>query len=147
MVSTRLIARIEKNWEAIVHAFLESARQDPRLASYHRADDYDLRLRAEDTVRYLGRWITAGNTHEIAARYETLGRLRSVEGVPLSELVAKLQLLEDTLLRHVQWENITQNPLEIYGELELVRAIRAFFRQVIYSVIRGYEHPARTHAA
>ncbi|MBL8210577.1 MAG: hypothetical protein JNK87_07695 [Bryobacterales bacterium] len=147
MVSTRLIERIEKNWEGIIRSFLESARKDPRLTTYHRADDYDLRLRAEDTVRYLGRWIAADNIHEIAARYETLGRLRRVEGVPLSELVAKLQLLEDTLLRHVQWENISQNPLEIYGELELVRAIRAFFRQVVYNVIRGYEQPARTHAA
>lgn len=147
MVSTRLVERIERNWEAIIRAFLEAARQDPRLTTYRHVEDYDLRLRAEDTVRHLGHWICSENAAEIGTRYETLGRLRSIEGVPLSELVAKLQLLEDILLRHVQWENSAQSALDIYGELELVRAMRAFFRQVIYNVIRGYERPARPHAA
>jgi hypothetical protein len=147
MVSSRIIRRIELNWEAIVKAFLESARRDARLTSYRHVDDYELKVRVEDLVRNLGNWISSSNEVAIVRQYESLGALRHSQGVPLSDLVAKLQALEEILLCHVQWENSAQTAIEIYGELELVRAIRTFFRHVIYGVIRGYEAPGQRNAA
>lgn len=141
MVSTRLIQRIEANWESIVRSIISAVHRDARLQSYQLLDEAELRARAEDLVRNLGYWIASGNEAEIAARYESLGARRRLEGVPLSEVIAKLQLLHEQLLRQVQWQNSARDALDLHSELELTRALSGYFRQVIYSVARGYEKP------
>jgi hypothetical protein len=149
MLSARLIQRIENNWESILRSLIHDVHRDGRLPTYQALNDAELRARAEDLVRNLGFWVASGNEAEIAHRYQALGARRRAQGFPLSELIAKLQLLEHHLVEQVQWENSAATALDVYQELDLVRAIHRYFRQVTYSVARGYEErhaPAETRS-
>jgi hypothetical protein len=140
MLPTRLIHRIEMNWEPIAASILEETRRDSRVPAYREMHAAEVRSRSEDIVKNLGYWLTSGDEAEVAERYRALGARRRNEGMALAELVAMLQIIEVQLMQHVQWENSARDALEIYGELELMRALRRFFRRVIYYAVAGYEN-------
>lgn len=142
MLSATIISRIESKWEQIVASVIDETHRDHRLASYQALSTHELRRRAEDLVRNLGQWLSAGNHHEIAARFEELGRRRHAEGFSLAEVVRKIQLLEEKLVAAARDENDARNALDIYGELEILRALNRFFWLANYHVVHGYESAA-----
>lgn len=139
MLSATIISRIESKWEEIVASVIDETHRDRRLASYQALSTHELRRRAEDLVRNLGQWLSAGNHREIADRFEDLGRRRHAEGFSLSEVVRKIQLLEEKLAAAARDENDARNALDIYGELEILRALNRFFWLANYHVVLGYE--------
>lgn len=147
MLSTTIISRIEANWERIVASVIDETHRDHRLASYQALSTHELRCRAEDLVRNLGQWLSAGNDETIALRFEDLGRRRRDEGFSLAEVVRKIQLLEAKLVEAARDENDARNALDIYGELEIVRALNRFFWLANYHVVHGYESAAESAPA
>lgn len=139
MLSTTIIGRIESKWERIVASVIDETHRDRRLASYQALSTTELRRRAEDLVRNLGQWLSAENHGEIALWFEDLGRRRHAEGFSLSEVVRKIQLLEEKLVAAARDENDARNALDIYGELEILRALNRFFWLANYHVVFGYE--------
>jgi hypothetical protein len=139
MLSTTLISRIESKWERIVASVIDETHRDSRLASYQALSTTELRRRAEDLVRNLGQWLSTQNETEIALRFEELGRRRRAEGFSLAEVVRKIQLLEEKLVEAARDENEARTTLDIYGELEIVRALNRFFWLANYHVVFGYE--------
>lgn len=139
MLSTLLIRRIESKWEQIVGAVVDETHRDPRLPSYQGLSTQELRRRAENFVRNLGHWLSTQDEAEIAQWFEDLGRRRRQEGVALAEVVRKIQLLEEKLVQAAREENDAKNALDIYGELEILRALNRFFWLANYHVVAGYE--------
>lgn len=84
------------------------------------------------------------NEAEIALRFEELGRRRRAEGFSLAEVVRKIQLLEEKLVEAARDENEARNTLDIYGELEILRALNRFFWLANYHVVFGYEAAHRS---
>jgi len=142
MLSTVLIRRIESKCEQIVRSVIDDMQRDPRLPSYQALSVQVLRRRAEDLVRNLGQWLTSQDEREIARRFEMVGRYRYGEGFPLSEVVRKIQLLEEKLVQAASDENEGKNSLDLYGELEILRALNRFFWLANYHVVVGYEAAA-----
>lgn len=142
MLSTLLIKRIESKCEQIVRSVIDDTHRDPRLPSYQALSTQELRQRAQDLVRNLGQWLTSQDESEIARRFETLGRRRYDEGFALAEVVRKIQLLEEKLVQAARDENDAKNALDIYGELEILRALNRFFWLANYHVVAGYEAAA-----
>lgn len=147
MLSTLLIRRIESKWEQIVGSVIDDTHRDDKLPSYQGLSTHELRSRAEDLVRNLGRWLTTGNEDDIALRFEDLGRRRCREGFPLAEVVRKVQLLEEKLVQAARDENDVKTTLDVYGELEILRALNRFFWLANYHVVLGYETAAAERAA
>jgi hypothetical protein len=147
MLSYRLIQRIEENWERLADAVCLDLQNDPRTPHYHRLTGEEIRDRAHELVRNLGYWLTREDLGELAARYENIGRLRAIQGVPLHEVVRKLQLMKRRLMFFAQEQNLDHSPIEIHAENELHMAVERFFDEVIYSVARGYESRAASSAA
>lgn len=139
MLPTMLIRRIESKWEQIVGSVIDDTQRDRRLASYQALSTQELRKRAEDLVRNLGHWLTNQDEAEIARRFEDLGQRRYREGFALAEVVRKIQLLEEKLVQAARDENDAKNSLDIYGELEILRALNQFFWLANYHVVVGYE--------
>lgn len=138
MLSYRLIERIEENWETLANGVLADVQRDTRTPHYRELADAEIRERAQDLTRNLGYWLTGGNRAQLAARYESLGRRRAAEGVPLYEVLRKLQLLKRRLMGFAREQNLDQTALEIHAENELHQAMDQFFDEVIYSVAKGY---------
>lgn len=139
MVSPRLIQQIELNWERIATQVIEQVRTDARVAHYHHLPAQDIRDRARDLVNNLGHWLTSRNEDELARRYESLGVRRCREGIPISEVLYKINLLKTKIGQYARETYPSSDAVSIYGELELVRAVTVFFDLVTLSVARGYD--------
>ncbi|HBY61979.1 MAG TPA: hypothetical protein DEH78_19335 [Solibacterales bacterium] len=138
-----LIQRIEANWEKIATAVAQQSQRDRNVEHYRTLDNDELRKRAQDVAQNLGYWLTTENSGAVVERYRALGRRRYHEGFPLSEVVYKLQLIERKITEYAQDQNAATTALEIYGELEMLRALRRFFDLAIHGLVSGYEQAAR----
>jgi hypothetical protein len=142
MLSTRLLQRVEQHWDAIARAVVEQTRTDPNTPHHQVLDDEEIRARARDLVQHLGFWLTAGDESAMARRYQEIGRIRHREGVSLAEVVYKLLLIERKTADYIQTENVAQTSVDIYAELEMIRALDRFFGIVLHNVVAGYEQAA-----
>ena len=148
MLSTRLLQRVEQHWDAIARAVVDQTRNDPNTPHHRVLDDEEIHARARDLVHNLGFWLTSGDETVVAHRYQEVGRARHADGIPLTEVVYKLHLIERKTEDFIQTENSASTSVELYGELEMLRALHRFFDLVVHNVVAGYEQAAiNTRAA
>jgi hypothetical protein len=142
MLSTRLLQRVEAHWESIAKAVIEQTRIDPNTPHHQELADAELYARVSDLVQHLGTWLSSDDAGKIYPRYEEIGAARFTEGIPLAEMVYRIQLIEAKTLDYIQQTNAAQSAVEIFGELEMVRALHRFVGIVIHAVVKGYEREA-----
>lgn len=143
MLSARLLDRIDRNWETIAGEVIANGRRDPRLRKYHSLSDAEIRDRARDLVRNLRLWLEGMPEEDLSRKYDALGRRRYRAGVPLHELVLKVQLIKRQIAAYATEENLALTPLEVYQEMELLRTLGRYFDIVIHSAVEGYEDELR----
>jgi hypothetical protein len=143
MIAARLLQRIETNWEAIAQAVIASRNQDPNLTSYRALSDQEIRDRVRDLTTNLGRWLYTKDDASIAYHYEQLGSTRHAQGVPLHEVIQKLISIKRAIRTYASEQNYNLSPVDIYDELELLRAMAGYFDFVIFRVAKGYEGAMR----
>ncbi len=143
MLSTKLIQLIEDHWEGIVARVLRQIREDARLFHMRKLPDSELRLWGQNILKYLGHWLIESRDEEIAHRYESQGRLRYQEAIPLHECVCTMALLKQALLVYIRDAGVAQNIVELYAEEELELSVGRFFDSALYHMVRGYEGEMR----
>jgi len=146
MIAARLLQRVETNWEAIANAVIASRNQDPALPNYRDLPDQEIRDRVRDLTTNLGHWLFTKDETSIALHYEQLGRTRYAHGIPLHEVVLKLISIKRAIRTYASEQNYNLSAVDIYDELELLRAMAGYFDFVIYRVVKGYEGAMRVTA-
>ena len=146
MLSAKLIRLIEEHWESIASRVIREIRHDPRMPHIARLPESELREWGEKVLRNMDHWFTARGEHEVAERYERLGRQRFEESVPLGESVCALFLLKERMLDFIRDEGIGQNAVDLYAEEELEHHVGRFFDSLIYHLVHGYEDAMRRAA-
>lgn len=144
MIAARLLQRIETNWEAIAKTVIASRNQDPALPTYRTLTDQEIRDRVRDLTTNLGRWLYTKDDASIALHYENLGKTRYAQAVPLHEVILKLISIKRAIRTYASEQNYNLSPVDIYDELELLRAMAGYFDFVIYRVTKGYEGAMRS---
>ncbi len=139
MIATRLLQRVETNWEQIARAVMLARNQDPELPHYKNLSDDEIRLRVRDLTTNLARWMANPDEARSAEHFEQLGRRRYLEGMPLHEVLLKLTVLKRAIQTYASDQNYSLTPIEIYDELELLRAMATYFDLVVFRVAKGYE--------
>lgn len=76
-------------------------------------------------------------------RFQTLGKTRFQENVPLHEAVLRFQILKDQILGFIREQGMPMNAMQIYAEEETGRRVGRFFDACIYQLVRGYEEAMR----
>jgi hypothetical protein len=143
MIAKNLVQRLEANWEQIAAQVIRERDQDPDLLQYKTLSDQEIRERARDLSSKLSNWLMDCDESRFVAHFEALGRRRCEEGMPLHEVIQKLNIIKRAIRRYVTEQNYTLTPLEIYQELEVLRAMAGFFDFVIFRVAKGYEEALR----
>jgi len=143
MIAARLLQRIETNWEQIALAVIRARKQDPDLPHYKNLSEDEIRSRVRDLTTNLARWTANPDEARSVEHFEQLGRRRFLEGMPLHEVLLKLTVLKRAIHTYASDQNYSLTPLEIYDELELLRAMATYFDLVIFRVAKGYEEVAR----
>ena len=56
-------------------------------------------------------------------------------------------MTKEHLLGFLQREGMAENPVQIYGELELLQLLDQFFDRAVYYAVSGYAEQAKEKAA
>ncbi|HUJ22326.1 MAG TPA: hypothetical protein VLX58_12420 [Bryobacteraceae bacterium] len=149
MVSGRLIYLIESHQEEIANRILHAIHCDTELVHAHQLHELELRKRGRQILKNLGHWLAEGNEAELAKEYESVGKARYEESVPLHESVRMLCITKDKMVDFVLQHGMTKDSLELYAEEELEHRLGRFFDLLVIHLVRGYEGAWRRamHAA
>jgi hypothetical protein len=138
MISAKLVQLIEEHSDRITDRVVRELRRDPRLIHLSRLPESDLRGRCQEILQRLGHWLTESNAEEIAHHFESIGRLRAREGVPLDEVVRGSHLLKTGMLDDIRDQGIGGS-VGVFAEEELEHQVGGFFDSVVYHEVRGYQ--------
>lgn len=140
MVSAKLVRHIEEHWQAVGQRWLRLLRAQKDLPYISRMPESEVDEVCGRLLRNLGRWLVSNSDHELARRYEEIGRLRFRERMPLSEAVRGIQLLREAAIGYIRDQGFFDSSLDLYAEEELEHDLSRFFDLLSYHLVRGYEH-------
>ena len=144
MLSHKLIQCIQDHSEQITGAIIDRIRHDPELARIGRLPASELRQWGHALLKNLGAWL-AGDDREVMARhYETLGKTRHEEDIPLHECVRSLHILKYEIVDYGRNQGFPQSSIEIYAEEEFEHRVDRFIDFLVYHLVRGYEGAMKT---
>ena len=151
MLSGKLIRLIETHEQEIAAGVVRSIHRHPELGHLGRLPEVELCERGHEILRNLGQWLAHGRDSRIAHEYETVGRLRFEESVPLHESVQGLCLIKDKMIEFLDEQGFNQDTLAVYAEEQFERQLGRFFDLLVIHMVRGYEmawrHAHAGHAA
>jgi len=151
MFSIRLVKLIEAHADKLAQ-LMHNLQASPRSSELLRKVPADeLKHRAQEIYRNLGDWLVNKTESEIEERYTGLGMRRARQGVPFCDFMWAIILTKEYLWEHLQSEGLLEEPVELLGELDLLRHLERFFDRAIYFAAVGYEsairHESDRHAA
>jgi len=139
MIALRLVRLIETNADLLAQSLLEKFRTSPHTRSMAKVPEEELRERCAEIYRNLSEWLLHKTGAEIERRYRAVGERRAHQGVPLADLTWAILLTKERLWQFLEQQGFLRGPLEIYGELELLRLLDQFFDRSACYAIEGYE--------
>lgn len=138
----KLVALIEENADELTARMVQMVRESPRMPAYQRFGDEELGERARMVYANLGKWLGETSDAAVEEEYFQLGRVRSWEGIPSSELIWGLLLTRRNLWHFIEaqgWDTV----LDLSEQLDLEILVVRFFDRAILHAVRGYEFGAR----
>lgn len=149
MLSARLIHLIEAHQEEIAARILRDIRRHPELSHIRQLEELELREQGRHILGHLGKWLGEEKVAELAREYETLGKARYEDSIPLHESVRALFIIKDKMIDFVKEQGVRRDSIELYAEEELEHRVGRFFDELVIHLVRGYEGAWRRamHAA
>jgi len=147
MVSGTLVHLIESHWEEIASRVIGQIRREPEMSHIRGLRESDLHEWGRNLLENLGHWLSAGNEHDLAVKYEQLGKLRYEQNVPLHETVRALSIVREKMVDFVDEQIFSKNALSLYAEEELGRRLGRFFDVLTVHLVKGYERALRVAAS
>lgn len=139
MIAVRLVRLIEKHSEQLTDGLLLKFQTSPRTTDLRKVPGQELRSRSYEIVRNLSEWLLSKSDSDVARRYREIGALRASQNVSLTHVCWGLVLTKEHIWDFLQREGFMRGPLEIYGEMELLRLLDQFFDRAICYCAEGYE--------
>src|SRR5579871_5499186 len=115
VLSGKLIHLIETHEEEISAAVLAAIRHRADLPVLGSLPELELRELCREILKNLGHWLTRKHEEELDVKYESVGKLRSKESVPLDECVLGLCILKDQMLAFLDAQEIAPDTLALYA--------------------------------
>jgi hypothetical protein len=142
MLLPRLMDLIEHHADELVDQALADLSTNPRTPSFRGKDKESTRERMHDVVRNLSSWLATQDEARIEGTFGEYGRRRRLDGTPLEEIVYAMIIAKERLWSFVERNDVTDSPLELDQERELIESIGRFFDRAMYHTVRGYQHAA-----
>lgn len=133
-----LVKLIENRADELADLMVGRVRESPRMAAYHRFGDPELRDRARLVYANLGKWLEEASEGQVEEEYFRLGKRRSQERIPLSQVVWALLLTRRTLWRFIESLG-RDDDSHLQSTLDLEILVVRFFDRAILHAVRGYE--------
>lgn len=145
MIALRLVRLIEHHSEELSAELIVKLETASRTADLRKVPTDELRRRLQEILRDLSEWLLIKTGHDVERRYFEIGERRASQGVALSDFCWSIVLVKEHLWEFLQRQGSTHGPVEIYGEMELLRLLDQFFDRGLCFATEGYEQYARLH--
>jgi hypothetical protein len=146
MLSNRLVRLIETHANVLALNLSEKVRASGQLSEYKKVPIYELNARVYEIYHQLGNWLLERKEQDIEHRYTAIGSRRAAQGVPLSQVIRAIVLTKQNLWEFLKRESVVDNPIELFGQQELLELLDQFFDSAIYYAAQGYEQALKGHA-
>ena len=146
MLAVRLVRLIEAHSDELADSVLTELLSSPRTSGLRIVPAQQLRERSREIILNLSDWLICKSESEIEHRYRELGTLRATQGVSNPEFCWAMVLTKEQIWDFVERQGFLRGPLEIYGALELLRALDQFFEKAICYSAEGFDR-ARLESA
>jgi hypothetical protein len=143
MISLRLVRLIETEADALSDSLLRKFYSSSHTEGLRKIPEHELRERCIEIYAHLTDWLLHKSTADVERRFQSIGELRARQGVPLGDVVWGILLTKEHLWTFLEHQGFLMGPVELHGELELLRLMDHFFDRGVYSTTMGYE---RFHA-
>lgn len=139
MIAVRLVRLIEQHSDELTDGLLIKFQSSPRTSELRKVPAQELRHRSHEILRNLSDWLLSRSDCDVERRYREIGALRASQNVSLAHVCWGIALTKEHIWNFLQREGFLRGPLEIYGEMELLRLLDQFFDRAICYCAEGYE--------
>jgi len=139
MLAIRLVKHIEKHSEQLSRELSEKVWNSPRCSDLHKVPPDELEARTREIYCNLSDWLLNKTEAELEQRYNELGARRAQQGVAYSHFLWAITSTKEHMRAFVQREGLSDNAMDLHGELELVHLLDQFFDRALYYAAVGYE--------
>jgi hypothetical protein len=96
----------------------------------------------EEILQHLSEWLLTKTGDDIEQRFFELGERRASQGVTLSDPCWAIAVIKEHLWEFLERQGFKRGPVEIYGEVELLRLLDRFLDRALCFATEGYEQPS-----
>jgi len=139
MIALRLVRLIENHSEELTESLIAKFEASSRTADLRKVPADELRVRIHEILQHLNEWLLTKTGRDIEQHYREIGERRAAQGVALSDFCWGIILTKEHLWEFLQRQGFMRGPVEIYGELELLRLLDQFFDRALCFATEGYE--------
>lgn len=140
MMVYRLVRMIETHSQALAAGLLDQVQNSKLTPNFQQnVPPDDLKERVYEIYRHLGEWLMGKDELQLEQRYLQIGARRASQQVPMSEVIWVIVLTKDNLWEFIKKESVLEQPVEVFGELEMLQLLEQFFDRAIYYASVGYE--------
>lgn len=138
MIAVRLVRLIEDHSNDLADGLMKKFESSPRTKDLRKVPAQELRTRSYEILRHLSEWLICKSDAEIRRRYVQIGALRASQQISLADLCWAIVLTKEHIWDFLQRQGFLHGPVEIYGEMELLRLLDQFFDRAICYSVEGY---------
>jgi len=139
MIAVRLVRLIEKHSDELTDQLLHKFQTSPRTSDLRKVPLLELRNRSNEILCNLSDWLLSKSDADVERRYREIGALRASQNVSLAHVCWGIVLTKEHIWNFLQREGFLRGPLEIFGEMELLRLLDQFFDRAMCYCAEGYE--------
>ena len=139
MIAVRLVRLIERHSDELTDELLQKFQTSSRTADLRKVPEQELRNRSNEILRNLSDWLLSKSDTDVERRYREIGALRASQNVSLAHVCWGIVLTKEHIWSFLQREGFLRGPLEIFGEMELLRLLDQFFDRALCYCAEGYE--------
>jgi hypothetical protein len=139
MIALGLVRVIEQHSDELAAELIAKLETSSRTADLGKVPVEELRRGIQEILRHLGEWLLTKTGQDIEKRYFELGERRASQRVALADLCWAIALTKGHLWEFLQRQCVMGSPIEIYGEMELLRLLDQFVDRALCFATKGYE--------
>jgi hypothetical protein len=140
MFAIKLVQLIERRAEQLSEGLMRKLKNNDKCTELlARVPSDELKKRSHEIYRNLSDWLLNKTESEIEERYIGLGMKRARQGVPYADFLWAICTTKEYLWEFMLEEGLFEEPVGLYGEIELLHSLGRFFDRILYFAAVGYQ--------
>ena len=144
MVALRLIRLIETHSDQIARTLATRIRTSPKTSQLQKVPEPELLTNLQGLLCHMSEWLLSKTETDIENRYRQIAARRAQQGIALADSCWAVVITKEYLWDFLQKEGFLRNPIELYGEIELLALLDQFFDRALCYMAEGYAEGKKT---